>query len=259
MRILLWFILIVVVLCIIWFVVLQPLALGHAKNGFRTYIQSIPVSGSEEEIKTTYSLAWGFIPLKTEIENLKIQAPRGEWDGKTYFEPVISVKYIKLDPKKLMVHSQPDVIEIGHVDFEGKIHFRTMLQMLRERNPNFNISAIEQIEGNVIKIIGVLNQVQSEVVLVGTLKVNSDGELEMMIERVVNFLDEEITDSRKVERIRNALNLKWRFKAMGVDLDVDRTAVSELGVYIKSESKGKNFNVESENKSDSIPANNDEK
>jgi len=249
MRILLRFILVLVILLVAWIVVLQPLALGHARDGFKTYIQSIPVSGSKEEIKASYSLLWDFIPLKTEIENLKIQAPRAEWNNKVFFEPVISVDYIRFDPKKLMIQSQPEVIEIGHVDFEGKVHFRTLLQMLIEKNPNFHARSIEQVDGNLIKIVGVLTEVQSEVVLIGELKVNIDGQLEMEIKRVVDFLNQELKDSRKVEKIKNAIDLKWRFNVMDVDLNVDSAAVSELGVYIKSNSSGKNFRVGTEKQS----------
>lgn len=244
-----WLLIIVLSLAIIWFIIIQPVAFSHVDDGLRKYLQSIPVSGTEEEIRVSYTFTKSIIPLKTELEDFKIQAPRGEWDGQLFYDPVLSVEYIKLDPKKMFVDSQYEVMEIGHVDFEGKVHFRTMLEMLRERNPNFNAQVIEQIEGNKIRISGILRDVQSEVVLIGDMKVNLDGEIEMTIDRIVNFLDEELTDSRKIDRIKKAIQMKWRFNIMGVDLEVDKAAVSELGVYVKANSSGKIFNLPSDDES----------
>jgi len=241
MRKWLWFLAVILFLGFAWLVVFEPTVLGHVKDGVRLYIESIPITGNADERKATYSLAWGFTPLKAEIQDLKIQGPRGEWDNIMFFEPVLSAKFIKLDPKKLMINIKPEVMEIGHVDFEGKVHYLTLLKMLANAYPNFHPHDFEFVKGNVVRLTGVLQEVQSEVTFIGEFQVNADGELEYKIDRIANFLQEEIIDARARDKVLRTFQPKWHFQIMGLDLKVDRAAVSELDVYIKAESPGKKF------------------
>jgi len=243
MRKLLWLIAVILFLGFAWLVVFWPITSGHIKDGVRSYVDSIPISGNIDERKATYTLVWGFIPLKMEIQDLKMQGPRGEWDGKIFFEPVLSIKYVKLDPKKIMLNAKPEVLEMGQVDFKGKIAYRTLLAMLREAYPNFHGSSIEYIKGNVVRLTGVLQEVQSEVVFIGEFKVNESGELEFTVDRLANYLREEILDARAKEKVLRAFKPKWHFEIMGLDLKVDKAAVSELGIYIEAESSGRKFEM----------------
>jgi hypothetical protein len=239
MRKLLWLIAVLLFLGFVWLVGLRPTMLGHINDGIRDYIGSVPISGNADERKVTYTLVWGFTPLKMEIQDFKMQGPRAEWDKIMFFDPVLSAKYIKFDPRQMMFSGKPTVTEISQLDFEGKIPYRTLLKMLAATYPNFHPHDFLYIKGNTVDLSGVLQEVQSEITLTGQFQVNADGELEFIPTHVQNFLREEVMDTRSKDKVLRAFQPKWKFKVMDLDLKVDKAAVSEGGVWIKAESAGK--------------------
>jgi hypothetical protein len=238
MRSLGWPLIIILTLAFVWLLFLMPVAVNNSKDGFAEYIDSIPITGTPEQVHESYDGIWGFLPPKCRIENLKMQGARYETDNLILFDPDLTIEYVNFKPLPMMKTATLEIEKIGHVDFKAKIPYQVMARLLKERNPNFKVSSMGMAGPKLIQVTGRLNEVQSEVVITGSLEVNIDGEIELKPLEVTNFLNEAVVDARARGKVLDAVDLKWRFQILNMELNVNRAAISNQGVYIESESEG---------------------
>jgi hypothetical protein len=239
MRSISWFLVILFAAIVIWFVAVVPYASTNAKRGFNAYQDSIPISGTVEERRINYEGEWTVFPPFAQINNLRIQGPRAEdKSGVMYFEPDITMEFVRFNAVKLMRDIEPEIVSIGHVDFEAKVHFISLSELLEQRNSNFTAIHMRKLPDDYFEISGRLTDVNSEVIITGNVKVNESGEVEFVPVEVIDFLMERVTDTRKRDKVLKALDLKWRFEFMGVKLKVNKAAIGDFGIYIEAESLG---------------------
>lgn len=238
MRSLGWPLIIIVTLAFIWILFIMPVAMNNSKDGFAEYIGSIPITGTEEQVRKSYDGIWGFLPPKCRIENLKMQGARFETDNLVMFDPELTIEYIAFKPLPMMKSASLEIEKIGHVDFEAKIPYQVMAKLLKDRNPSFKVSSIGMAGPQLIQVTGRLMEVQSEVIITGNLKVNIDGEIELVPLEVTNFLNEAVVDNRARGKVLDSVDLKWRFHILDMDLNVNKAAISNQGIFIESESDG---------------------
>lgn len=242
---------IIVLLCLLFahILFLHPTAKGNTNAGFETYVESIPIRGkgegfmegidtpglSDEEGKRlkAYDGEWSFVPMKAEIRNLQIRGPFGKFNNYYFFDPRISIDYVKFNPYKMMLHAYPEIIELRNLDFNAKIRYSTLLRMLDRSHDNFKPKDMFLLEDGRIQLEGRLDDVHSDVYLIGNLKVNIEGDLEMEVEDVIDFTRTIVRAVRSREKVLNALDLRWKFRLMRIDIELDRAAVNPEGIYIE--------------------------
>jgi hypothetical protein len=247
-------IIVLILLFFLYLFMIYPSFNSHVNDGFREYLKTIPICGKNEGFMKgidspqiagilgkrteSYDAAWQVVPPKCEIRNLNVQGPFAKLGEHIVFEPYLSIEYIRFAPSQMMFRSKPEVVEIGHVDFTAKMHYVTLMRMLAERNPNFKPKNMLKSVSENVDLSGFLNEVNSTVYLSGPVKVNAAGELEMTIDEIVNFTNTRVTSETARQKVINALDLRWKFNVLGVDLELDRAALSTEGLYIEAESSG---------------------
>ncbi|MFH1514808.1 MAG: hypothetical protein ABIG42_05040 [bacterium] len=234
-----WTVVIILLMVIFWFVIVVPYVSVKVEDGFKAYEEQYKITGPDDERRVSYDGEWTIFPLHCAMKNFQIQGMRFDHSELiTYFDPDIKIEYIKFNPLSMMKNGRPVVEEMGNIDFKAKVHFITLMKMLEKRNPNFKLEEIVRVHENHIEISGFLDEVNSVVYLTGLFKVNAEGELEFEVVEVVNFIKERVTERGQINKVLDALDLKWRFNLFNVELDVGVAAVTKSGVYIEADKGG---------------------
>jgi len=208
----------------------------RARGLMDKYVQSLPLTDiRERQYKGYVTLR----PMAAYVENLHIIASSAEWQKTSYTDTTLNITRIQFNPNLLLWKGVQEIKFINGIEFQAKLSFEELSQILALNNPNlteFNL----WFDGGHIFIQGFFELLKSKFEFDGTLILTPSGELKYHVLDIINEEGELVRSKQVYAMLNENLNFTIPIRIMDQSIKLDRIEILEDGVKFEGKSEKPN-------------------